>query len=347
MSSKSLFITGGSGYIGSTVIETALAQGYTITALSRSEQSDDHIRSIGATPVRGDLKTHDVLTAEAAKADVVINIADSIAREFGKMLPDERFAINNSATKALAQGLKGSGKPLILTSGTLYARSDPEGKETDEESPAWPEGEGHPFASSHEKDNLAYKDDGVRVCIVRLAPYVYGRAGSGVKLFMQNFAKAGAGMYVNDGSARITTVHVEDAARLYLLLAENQKASGIYNAASETTPTQGQLAQAIAKAIGVECHAMPYKDAAAKMGDWFATFLSCECRASNKKAKEELGWQIRAEKGVLEDIESGSYVGLAEQLKQEMGGLRDESLKEGRDGDVGIAGLEGLGDRNM
>jgi len=314
MSTKTLFITGGSGFVGSTVIETALAQGYAVTALSRTESSDDYIRSLGATPVRGDLKTHDVLTAEASKADVVINIADSIAREFGKMLPEERFAINNGATKALAEGLKGSGKPLILTSGTLYARADPEGKETDEESPGWPAD--HPFASVHEKDNLRYKDDGVRVCILRLAPFVYGRAGSGVKLFMQNFAKAGAGTYIDDGSARITTVHVEDAARLYLLLAGNAKAEGIYNATSETTPTHGQLAKAIAKAVGVECHAMPYKDAVANMGEWFASFISCECRASNAKAKRELGWEIRAEKGVLEEIATGSYVALAEELKK-------------------------------
>jgi uncharacterized protein YbjT (DUF2867 family) len=128
MSSKSLFITGGSGYIGSQVISTFLSAGYTVTALSRSDESAAHLRSLGATPVSGDLKSHDVLTAEAAKADVVVAIADAIAREFGKMLPAERFAINNAATKALAEGLKGSGKPLILTSGTAYAKTDPNGE---------------------------------------------------------------------------------------------------------------------------------------------------------------------------------------------------------------------------
>ncbi|KAF2684706.1 putative NAD dependent epimerase/dehydratase [Lentithecium fluviatile CBS 122367] len=321
MSPKTLFITGGSGYIGTTVIQTFLAAGYTIRALSRSDDSDTHLRSLGVTPVRGDLKSLNLLTQEASTASVVVNIADSIAREFGKILPKERFRINNAAIAALAVGMKGSGNPLILTSGSLYAKPHPQGEETDEESPGWHEG--HPFSNSHELVNLKYKDDRVRVCIMRLAPYVYGRGGSGVRLFMENFAKAGRGMYVDDGSAHITTVHVEDAARLYLLLAETPTAEGIYNATSETHVTHKQLAQAIAAKIGVECDAVPYEGAKAKTGEWFATFLKSDNRAGNGKAKR-LGWEVKAEKGILEDIQEGSYGEVAEELRKGMGKEAEE-----------------------
>jgi nucleoside-diphosphate-sugar epimerase len=323
MSTKSLFITGGSGYIGSTVIKEALAQGYTVTALSRRESSDDHLRFLGATPVRGDLKAHDVLTREASKASVVINIADSISDSFasdsGKMPPEDRFRVNNGGIAALAEGLKGSGKPLILTSGSLTAMTDPDGKETNEDSPGWPEG--HPFHQSHEAANLAYKDDGIRVCYVCLAPYVYGNGGSGVKLFLQNYLRAGAGMYIDDGKARITTVHVEDAARLYLLLAENPKAEGKYNATDETHVTQGQLAEAICELLDLPCRAMSFQVASEKMGPWFATFLKSENRASNRKAREELGWVVKAERGILNDVKEGSYVQLRDELRKKKEGV--------------------------
>ena len=94
MSHPSIFITGGSGYIGSRIVEFAIADGYAVTALSRSEASDTKLSDLGATPVRGDLTTLDVLTREAAKADVVISMADSIAGNYG-MSQDERIRINS------------------------------------------------------------------------------------------------------------------------------------------------------------------------------------------------------------------------------------------------------------
>lgn len=313
MAKQIIFITGGSGYIGGTVIEAAIRDGYAVTALSRSEASDAKITKLGASPVRGDLMSTDVLTREAAKADIVINIADSIAGEFGKITVGERFKINNGAIDAIVEGMKGSGKPLVLTSGSLYTAPDPEGKETDETSPGQPDN--HPFKTDFEPRNLAYVKDNIRVMFVRLAPYVFGRGGSGVKLLMERFAEGGAGVYIEEGKAHITTVDVEDAARLFLLIAKKGRAGEMYNATWETHVTQRQLAEAICKQIDVPCHALPFEAACGQMGEWFATFLASENRASNKKAREELGWEIRAEKGILEDIASGSYVAVAETLK--------------------------------
>jgi nucleoside-diphosphate-sugar epimerase len=75
-------MTGASGYIGSVITEFAIAEGYTVKGLSRSPTSDAKILALGATPVRGDLRTYDVLTEESAKADLVIHLADSILDDF-------------------------------------------------------------------------------------------------------------------------------------------------------------------------------------------------------------------------------------------------------------------------
>lgn len=218
---KTIFMTGGSGYIGSTLITAALSHGYTITALSRTPASDSTLLSLGATPIRGSLTTLPILTAQAALADIVISIADSIASDYS-ISKAERFRINNAANDALAEGLKGSGKPLILTGGSLHAAADPEGGETDETSPGWPEG--HWAAFDLGGIQQRYIDMGVRVCQVRLAPYVYGRGGSGIGLFMKMWAKAGQGMVVDGGGKYTTMVQVDDAVGLYLLVAEKGRA---------------------------------------------------------------------------------------------------------------------------
>jgi nucleoside-diphosphate-sugar epimerase len=222
--SKFIFITGGSGYIGSTLISHAIASGYTVTALSRTPTSDAKLVSLGATPVRGDLATLSVLTEQAAKADVVISIVDSLASNYS-ISRSERFRINSAANDALAEGLKGSGKALILTGGSLHAAPDAEGRETDETSPGWPADHWAAFDLGHIKQE--YVDMGIRVCPVRLAPYVYGRGGSGVRLFMGMWSKQGEGMVIDGGGMRTTAVSVDDACRLYLLVAEKGRAGEI------------------------------------------------------------------------------------------------------------------------
>ncbi|KAF2472281.1 putative NAD dependent epimerase/dehydratase [Lindgomyces ingoldianus] len=311
---KKIFITGASGYIGSVITQQAITSGYTVHALSRSSPSDSKLSSLGATPIRGDLSTHDILTREAAAADIVISLADALAGNFGTMTMEERVRINNGALTALAEGLKGTGKPLVVTSGSLAVAADPEGKETNESSPPWSDS---PFSTGSEDHAFGLgKELGIRICAIRLAPYVYGRGGSGVKLFMGMAAAAGSVFYVDSGSVRITTVHVDDAARLYLLVAEKGRAGEVYNATSETHVTQRQLTEAMGKVLALPVREQSYADTEAKMGLFFAKFLSLENRAGNRKAMEEFGWVPQAKKGILEEIASGSYVEVAEGLRK-------------------------------
>ena len=86
------------------------------------------------------------------------------------------------------------------------------------------------------------------------------------------------------------------------------------NAAAQNDVTQGQLAEAICRAIDVPCRSLTYEEALPKVGGFLANFLSVQNRTSSRKAREELGWEVK-EKGILEEIESGSYVEVAKALK--------------------------------
>ena len=308
-----IFITGASGYIGSVLTSLAVSQGHKVHALSRSETSDSTLSSFGAIPVRGDLTTHDVLTREASRADITINIADAIAGRIGQISEEERTATNNAALIALAKGIEGTQKKLVLTSGSLSAGADPNGAETKEDSPGW---EGAPFGPGLESLYPSLKEQGLNVNVVRLAPWVYGRGGSGVKLFMSGAAHTGVMSYVGDGAKCTTTVHVDDAAALYLLVALKGPPREVYNATSEMNVTFKQLAEAMGRTMGVPVKSVSYEDMTGKAGPFLARFLSLENRASNGKARKELGWKIEAEKGILEEIETGSYVQLAKELRE-------------------------------
>lgn len=134
-----------------------------------------------------------------------------------------------------------------------------------------------------------------------------------MKLFMGVAAAGGEVVYVGSGESRITTVHVDDAARLYLLAAKGEK-GGIYNVTSETDVTSKQLAEAMGKVLELNVKAKEFDEIKAKSGEFFAKFLSVENRASNGKARTEFGWEPK-ERGILEEIEKGSYVEVAKGLR--------------------------------
>ena len=115
-----VFITGGTGLIGSAVVAELLANDHTVLALARSDRSALALKSAGAGPIRGDLADLDALRSGAAQSDGVIHLAfghdfsspDAIARA---------VAEESSALATLGEELLGSDRPLVTVSGTPRA----------------------------------------------------------------------------------------------------------------------------------------------------------------------------------------------------------------------------------
>lgn len=317
MSQKRIFMTGATGYIGQVLTEFAIAEGYTVRGLSRASANDAKLTRLGATPVRGDLETPDVLRAESSQADIVMHLADALLG-LGFDTPYDRvLAIDAAAVNAMVAGLESSNsdiKTLITTSGTMMARPDPDGGETAEDAPVLTESPITRYKAWDHAKAVAEKA-GVHAMCVRLAPFVYGRGSSGVRMFLEGAAAAGAAAYVDGGLTRTTTVHVDDAARLYLLVARRGRAGEAYNASAETNVTMKELQGAIGETLGVPAVDLSKEEALSKMPPFLVNFLIMENRGSNKKAVSELGWLPR-EPGIVEDILRGSYVDVARNLEK-------------------------------
>ena len=309
-----IFITGATGYVGSVVAQFAVAEGYKVNALSRNENGDVKIKDLGATPVRGDLLSAEVLSAESGKADIVLHLADPFAGGTSGLDYAEVVRIDKAAVDAIGKGLEGTDKPFVCTSGVLVVSPDANGAETTEDAAPWDKPLNDRISSEQHALDL-HKSKSIHVIVIRLAPWVYGRGASGVGLFMQMAAGAGKMAYIGDGSTRTTAIHVDDAARLYLLAAEKAKGGEIFNATSTTELTYKQLSEAMGGALGIPVESVSYEAQTAATGEFFARFLSTESRASSAKARTTLGWQPK-EQGVIEEINSGSYKALGESLRK-------------------------------
>jgi nucleoside-diphosphate-sugar epimerase len=65
-----IFVTGGSGFVGSRMIQTLVNQGHEVFALARSTSSGERVHALGATPITGDIERSEQLSLPEVEAVV-------------------------------------------------------------------------------------------------------------------------------------------------------------------------------------------------------------------------------------------------------------------------------------
>ncbi len=110
-----IFLTGASGFIGSRILPALQASGHQVIGLARSDATAQALEAAGVEVHRGTLDAPDSLLAGVERADAVIHTA--FDHDFS------RFAANcekdRQAILTMGQALRGSERPLVITSGTL------------------------------------------------------------------------------------------------------------------------------------------------------------------------------------------------------------------------------------
>ncbi|KAI0139256.1 putative NAD dependent epimerase/dehydratase [Pestalotiopsis sp. NC0098] len=306
------FVTGATGYIGSAFTEKAIAAGHTVHGLSRSEAGDKKLEAFGAVPVRGDISTHDILKAESAQADAVIHLAwvHDFSRDF-----DEVAAADMAATDAIMSVLSGTGKPLLTASGAGGYKPHADGSAAGEDTPRM---SGIPImdARGRAEANVLKRSEDVHGVVIRLAPYCYGHGGKGfLSTWMSEAQKHGECLYVEGAEDRvISTLHVDDAADLYLAAVQYAGGGQVYNAIASSETTIKQMFDAIGSVMQLPVRGVQQEEAVEKWGQFLAYFVTIEVKVSNEKARSQLHWTPRGP-AFLDDILTGSYKAVAQKLR--------------------------------
>src|SRR5580704_17068490 len=232
-----VFVTGASGHIGSPVVRELLGAGHEVTGLARSDKSAEAITAAGAEAIRGDLDDTGLLREAAAAADGVIHLAFKHeamqSGDNGSAIAAEMLAVD-----AFAGALPGSGKPLLITSGTLMlAGVGRTGTEDDVSSAGG--------RADAENAVIALADRGVRSSVLRLPPTVHSSLDHHgfIPTLIAIAREKGVAGYVGDGSSRWAAGHTLDAAHLYRLAIESAPAGSRLHAVGDEGIPFRQIAE--------------------------------------------------------------------------------------------------------
>jgi nucleoside-diphosphate-sugar epimerase len=322
-------VTGGTGLLGSHIVEQLRRRNRRVRALVRPGSDTSWLETQNVEMVEGDITDAGSLKRACEGVKIVYHAAARV----GDWGPWEEFvAISIEGTRNLvnAAANAGVGRFLHISSISAYGHVNGEGLVLDETAPLGRELNRWSYYSRAkvEAENIvwqAHRDKKIDVTVIRPS-WLYGPRDRATLQRVIQAIRAGKSKLIGDGSNRLNVVHAANVAEGAILAAESDQAIGeAFNCSNDGMITQAGYFNAIAAAIGfppikkkvpyavaktvaltleIIGHALKLKKPplVTRYSVWLIgrkSFFKCE------KAREVLGWQstISYETGIPDAVE--------------------------------------------
>jgi nucleoside-diphosphate-sugar epimerase len=220
-----LAITGGTGFVGSHLVDVALAAGHELKALARRDQPE----RAGLTWILGDLSSREALEQLVDGVDAIIHVAGTINASSAAAFEKG----NVTGTLAMLAAATASGVQRFVHVSSLAAR----------------EPKLSLYGASKAKAEELVHSSGLEWAIVR-PPAVYG---PGDRETLELFRMAKLGLMLMPPKGRVSVIHADDLARLLLALASPTAPANCLIEPDDGKAggwTHREFARALAAAIG-------------------------------------------------------------------------------------------------
>lgn len=229
-----LFVTGGTGRVGSRMLPRLVAQGHDVLAVARGEEAAERVKAAGAEPVLADLLDPDGYSAALRGRDAVVHLAGVLRSGDA----DEIRRANLDATSRLADAALEAGVGRFVFASTNLVYPGGLGRpatEDDEPAPLEMWGAYPASKAAAERALLAlHRDRGMGLRIVRFA-FVYGEGDP-------HLAESLRWASQWPGHQRLHMIHHADAAQSVIRALHAPGIDGrVYNAADESPVTAVEL----------------------------------------------------------------------------------------------------------
>jgi hypothetical protein len=243
-----IFLTGGTGFVGSFLTKKLTEKGHKVTILTRKIKKRLAFPK-GASFLEGDPRKPGSWQEEVVKNEAIINLAgESIFTLWTKRKKKEILNSRILTTRNIVEALKNrKGKETHLFSASAVGyygfHGDEELAENDQA--------GNDFlariASAWELEALKAKDYGVRVALCRIG-MVLGKHGGALAKMVPIF-KGYLGAPLGSGKQWISWIHEEDLANIILFILEHKNLEGPVNFTSPNPVRNEELTKVLGEVL--------------------------------------------------------------------------------------------------
>jgi nucleoside-diphosphate-sugar epimerase len=292
-----VFLTGATGFIGSRIVPELVGAGHSVLGLTRSDAGAAALIAAGAEPHRGDIEDLASLRAGAGGADAVIHTAfDHDFSNFVANCEKDRRVI-----ETFGEVLKGSNRPLLITSGVGMGGGQPGQPATED---VFDRSHPNPRIASEEAGEVL-KAAGVDVRVIRL-PQVHDPVKQGLITWLVEITRQkGVSAYVGEGLSRWSAAHVLDVAELYRLALDRGQKNARYNAVAEEGVTARAIAEVLGEGLKVPVVSLSPDEVPAHFGP-MTVFAGLDMFASSALTRQALGWTPKGPT-LIEDLRAMDY----------------------------------------
>ena len=280
-----VFVTGASGYIGSSVAARLARHGHEVHGLIRNAEHAPALAALEINPVIGDLGTPASFMDKVKPCGAVIHCAAEYSERF--------LTLDRSVSESILSTCQETNLPrkFIYTSG-VWVYGDTGYGVRDEASSLNPY---PPIAGRVDTERFVLSQNRSNLQTIVLRPgCVYGGSkGLTTSWFVSGTSKGGVEI-IGDGSNRWAMIHVEDLAELYRLAAESSVGGEVFNATDRSRFSVRDCAEAAARAAGIpgKVSTIPVQKARETLG-WMADAFCLNQHIDSSKATRVLGWVPR------------------------------------------------------
>jgi nucleoside-diphosphate-sugar epimerase len=283
-----IFVTGGSGFIGRSVVQHAIAAGHQVDVLTRSEKSSERIRQAGATPIIGDLGQRGPWQEAVGKAQMIIHLAqpetygEKVTRQRAEKFREQRVMMDRMLLDSLR---KDTVQRIVYVGGTSYYGHQGE-KMVDEDVRPNPKGWG-PYVAPAIEMLDQYVAQGLPI-IQGFPSWVYGPGSWYQEYQLETLSQHKPVVGLRGYNLTISVSHIEDTARALLHLMDHGEIGKRYFIADDQPIPSSRLVELTARALGVTSRSRLYPKFLAQfaLGPVITESLTTEVRLSNARIKK-------------------------------------------------------------
>lgn len=204
---KTVFVTGGSGYIGRNLIRGLLESGYAVRALARSDASATRVEALGASVVRGDVLDGSALRDGMEGCWGLIHAAADTNHGDGSAV-QERVNVGGTRTVFRAARQAGVVRGLQLSTESVLA----DGRPIHLADESWPIPQKHAGSYSYTKaraEQVAMAESRGGLDVIAIRPrFVWGRDDTTALPQLIQAARNGQLRWIDGGDYLTSTTHV-------------------------------------------------------------------------------------------------------------------------------------------